>query len=88
MKIFSNSLICACIVLSAGAVSAQDAMKKTPMPNDSMMKKSMTMQECKDHMAMKKKDAMNKDAPKMDDAMMKQEAMCTEMMKGQPKGDR
>ena len=34
------------------------------------------MQECKDHMAMAKKDGMKKD-----DAMMKKDAMCADMMK-------
>ena len=45
---------------------------------DGMMKKeaAMTMQQCKDHMAMSKKDGMKKD-----DAMMKKDAMCADMMK-------
>ena len=41
------------------------------------MKKDMSMQECKDHMAMAKKDTM----AKKDDAMMKKDAACAEMMK-------
>jgi hypothetical protein len=81
MKNFNTSLICACIALAAGSVSAQDATKNDTMPKDGMMKKDMTMQECKDHMAMMKKDGMKKDAPKKDDAMMKQEARCMDMMK-------
>ena len=40
------------------------------------MGKPMTMQECKDHMAMTKKDGMKKD-----DAMMKKDTMCADMMK-------
>ena len=36
----------------------------------------MTMQECKDHMAMAKKDGMKKD-----DATMKKDALCADMMK-------
>jgi hypothetical protein len=36
----------------------------------------MTMQECKDHMAMAKKDGMKKD-----DASMKKDAACADMMK-------
>jgi len=44
---------------------------------DGMMKKeTMTMQECKDHMAMAKKDGTKKD-----DAMMKKDATCADMMK-------
>ena len=82
MNSLSASLICACIALAAGTASAQDATKKDDtMPKGGMMKKDMTMQECKDHMAMSKKDGMKKDAPKKDDAMMKQEAMCADMMK-------
>jgi len=36
----------------------------------------MTQQECKDHMAMAKKDGTKKD-----DAMMKKDATCADMMK-------
>jgi len=61
------------MALAAGGVAAQDAMKKAPMKGD-MMSKPMTMQECKDHMAMAKKDG------KKDDAMMKKDAMCKDMM--------
>ena len=72
MNAFKTTLLATCIALSAGAAVAQDAMKK----DEPMMKKEMTMQECKDHMAMAKKDGMKKD-----DAMMKQDAMCNDMMK-------
>ena len=60
------TLLVACGALASGAFAADD-MKKA----DGMMKKeSMTLQECKDHMAMAKKDdAMMK----KDDAMMKKE---------------
>jgi hypothetical protein len=63
----------ACIAL-AGSAFAADDMKKS----DGMMKKEtpMTMQECKDHMAMARKDGMKKD-----EAMMKKDATCAEMMK-------
>ena len=73
MKTVAASLMCACMALAAGGVAAQDAMKKAPMKDD-MMSKPMTMQECKDHMAMAKKDG------KKDDAMMKKDAMCKDMM--------
>jgi hypothetical protein len=46
--------------------------KDEPMAKDGMM----TMQQCKDHMAMSKKDGM-----KRDDAMMKKDKMCADMMK-------
>jgi hypothetical protein len=63
----------ACVALAGNAFAA-DEMKSA----DGMMKKEtpMTMQECKDHMAMAKKDGMKKD-----DAMMKKDAMCADMMK-------
>ena len=77
MTTISKTLMCAVIALAAGGASAQDAMKKTdPMAKDGKMKKEMTMQECKDHMAMAKKDGMKKDA-----AMMKMDTMCASMMK-------
>ena len=59
------------LTLAAGGALATDA-KKT----DAAMAKPMTMQECKDHMGMAKKDGMKKD-----DAMMKKDTMCADMMK-------
>ena len=77
MNTLSKTLMCACIALSAGASVAQDAMKKNDaMAKDGMGKMEMTMQGCKDHMAMAKKDGMKKD-----DAMMKKDTMCADMMK-------
>lgn len=61
------------MAFAAGGVAAQD-MKKDSMAKDPMMK-PMTMQECKDHMA------MSKSAAKKDDAMMKKDTMCADMMK-------
>lgn len=72
MNVLNTALLASCIALTTGAAMAQDAKKK----DDAMMKKEMTMQECKDHMAMGKKDGMKKD-----DAMMKKESACTDMMK-------
>ena len=57
---------------------AKDGAKKDGMAKDGM-KKEMTMKDCQDHMAMSKKDGMKKD-----DAMMKKDTMCADMMK---KGD-
>lgn len=77
MKTIATVLLSACMALAAGGVSAQDAMKKgEPMAKDGMMNKDMTMKECKDHMAMSKKNGMKKD-----DAMMKKDTMCADMMK-------
>ena len=91
MKFSPNRLICAAIVMSASAAFAQDAVKKPDtMPKDGMMKKDMTTEDCKAHMAMMKKDgmtknmapndAMSKDGSKRDEAMAKQHAMCADMM--------
>jgi hypothetical protein len=65
------------MALVAAGAAAQDPMKKDgSMAKDGMPMKSMTMQECKDHMAMSTKEGMKKD-----DAMMKKDAMCADMMK-------
>jgi hypothetical protein len=66
MKTLAATLLSGCLALTAAGAIAADDMKKTDP-----MKKEMTMQECKDHMAMAKKD----------DAMMKKDAMCADMMK-------
>ena len=77
MKTITTVLISACMALAAGAASAQDTTKQgDSMHKDGMMKKDMTMQQCKDHMAMAKKDGMKKD-----DASMKMDTMCMDMMK-------
>ena len=61
------------MALAGACAFAADDMKKA----DGMMKKdTMTLQECKDHMAMAKKEGVKKD-----DAMMKKDAMCADMMK-------
>jgi hypothetical protein len=73
MKNLTPALLAGCLAFAASGAFAMDDMKK----GDAMMKKdSMTMQQCKDHMAMAKKDGMKKD-----DAMMKKDAMCADMMK-------
>ena len=77
MKMLTTALISACMAIAAGtAGAAAHTEKEKAMAKDGMMKKDMTMQECKDHMAMMKKDGMKKD-----DAMMKKDGMCADMMK-------
>ena len=49
-------------------------MKKDAM-KDGAMSKDMTMEQCKDHMAMQKKEM------KKDDTVMKKDTMCADMMK-------
>jgi hypothetical protein len=84
MKSLTKTLMCMGFALAAaGSSFAQDAMKKDDAMKDGMAKKEMTMQECKDHMAMAKKaDGMKKDDAMMhkDDAM-KKDAACADMMK-------
>ena len=78
MKTIATSLLLVSFVLAVGTAGAQDAMKKNDtMAKDGMMDKNvMTMEQCKDHMAMSKKDGMKKD-----EAMMKKDTMCADMMK-------
>lgn len=78
MKTVATALMYACIALASGGAGAQDTMKKhDSMGKDGAIKKDMTMQECKDHMAMSKKDGTKKS-----DSMMKMDTMCADMMKG------
>jgi hypothetical protein len=70
------AVLCGAVLsLSAGLATAQDAMKKDAM-KDGAMAKDMTMQQCKDPMAMAKKADMKKD-----DMSMKKDAACAEVMK-------
>ena len=73
----TTALTCAALAFCAGSAVAMDDMKKGTTSKDSTMTKgTMTMQECKDHMAMSSKAGAKKD-----DAMMKKDAMCADMMK-------
>ncbi len=70
--------MCAGVAALAFSGCAQNTMMKDDgMAKDGMMKKEMSMQECKDHMAMASKDGMMK----KDEAMMKKDSMCADMMK-------
>ncbi len=79
MKALILTLTSVCLGLAAASAgAADDAMTKknnNAMAKDGM-DKPMTMQECKNHLAMAKKDGMKKD-----DAMMKKDTMCADMMK-------
>ncbi|MDQ2734736.1 MAG: hypothetical protein M3Y55_07050 [Pseudomonadota bacterium] len=72
------SLMSCCLILVASSAFAIDDMKKSDsMAKDRTMgNHTMTMQQCKDHMAMSSKAGMKKD-----DAMMKKDTMCADMMK-------
>ncbi len=69
---FATALFCTLTLAASGAMAA----KHSEMKPDAMAKDTMTMQQCKDHMAMAKKDGAKKD-----DAMMKKDTMCADMMK-------
>ena len=64
MKMFAAALMCAGMTLVAGGVAAQDAKPK-----------AMTLQECKDHMAVRAKEG-NKPDPKM----KKTDVLCADMI--------
>lgn len=71
MKTILKVLMCTGFAMAASGAIAQDAMKK-----GDAMAKPMTMQQCKDHMAMAKPDPMKKDA-----AMSNMDKACSDMMK-------
>ena len=77
MKTLTATLVCLSLGMSAVTAFAQDAPKKDAPAKDGMMTKEMTMQQCKDHMAMMQKDGMKKD----DEMTMMRGAMCADMMK-------
>ena len=64
------SMMTACLAVVAGSAFAMDDMKK-----DGMAKDPMTMQKCKDHMA------MVKPGMKKDDVIMKKDTLCADMKK-------
>ena len=73
MKTMTYALMCACLAFSAGGAAAQDEMKKSDATH-----RDPTMQECKGHIAMAKKDGM-----KRDHAAMKMDKKCADMMKNE-----
>ena len=75
MKVFTITLLSIGMVLAVGSASAEDSMKKDGMAKDSGTTMAMTMQQCKEHMAMSSAGA------KKDDAQMKKDAMCSDLMK-------
>jgi len=79
MKTLAATLVCAGLAASGSAFAASHTEKgaSAPMAQGDLMKKEMSVQECKDYMAMAKKDTM----AKKDDAMMRKDAACEEMVK-------
>jgi|KBSMisStaDraftv2_1062788.scaffolds.fasta_scaffold10878_6 hypothetical protein len=79
MRTLAATFVCAGLAAAGSAFAASHTEKgaSAPMAQGDMMKKDMSVQECKDYMAMAKKDTMTK----KDDAMMKKDAACDEMVK-------
>jgi len=80
MRSLATTLICASLSFagaSAFAASHTEKGASAPMAQGGTMKKEMSVQECRDYMAMSRKDTM----AKKDDAMMKKDAACEEMVK-------
>ncbi|MDQ2734204.1 MAG: hypothetical protein M3Y55_04265 [Pseudomonadota bacterium] len=78
------------LVLMAGSLAVSSAFATDNMKKDDTMSKDamphMTMQQCKDHMAIKQPhridlDRSNREGMTKDDAMMKKDTMCADMMK-------
>ena len=82
MKTIATTLMSACLALAAGSALAQDKPKNDAMSREGAADKQMTMQECKDHMTMSKREGATKDA-----AMMKKDRMCADMMKKEGMSD-
>ena len=78
MKTLTTALISGCLALAGGISSAQDTVKKEGAASAPSLNSNWTVKDCKDYMAMPKKDGMNKDEA------MKKDAECAEIMK---KGD-
>ncbi|MDM0032209.1 hypothetical protein QTI33_08690 [Variovorax sp. J22P271] len=73
MKAFTTTFLGIAMVLSVGSACAQAATKKDGSTSGTTM--VMTMQQCKEHMAMSPAGA------KKNDAQMKKDAMCADLMK-------
>ena len=81
MRTLVATLSCGCLLGLAGppafAASHMEKGASAPMAKADTMKKEMSLQECKDHVAMARKDTM----ARKDDATMKKDAACADMMK-------
>jgi hypothetical protein len=76
MKVIATTCLGIAIVLASVPASAQDPLKKDGAAKDPGTTMAMTMQQCKDHMALSEKAGMKKDS-----ASMKKDAMCDDLMK-------
>ncbi|WP_457102142.1 hypothetical protein [Microbacterium sp. P5_E9] len=75
MKVIATTWLGGALMLASISASAQDAAKKDGTPKDSGTTMVMTMQQCKQHMAISEKAGAKKD-----DAMVKKDTMCNELM--------
>lgn len=78
MKNLTHVLIAGCAAMAFTGAFANDTVKKNDtMAKDQMTQGQMTLQQCKDHMATSNKSA------KKDDATIRMDAMCAELMNQQ-----
>jgi len=78
MKTFTTAVISGCLALAGGISFAQDTAKKEGAASAPSLNKNWTVKDCKDYMAMPRKEGTDKDEA------MKKDPACAEIMK---KGD-
>lgn len=76
MNTITTTLLSGCLAFAVGGAFAQDAAKNDSMAKTGMTNNEMTLQQCKDHMAMSKKAGAERG-----DAMMAKDKTCADMMK-------
>lgn len=76
MKTSAATLLCVWIALAGTIACAQDTAKKDGAGKDSGSSMVMTAEQCKEHMAVSAKAGVKKD-----DATMRKDAMCNDLMK-------
>lgn len=79
MKTMTRTVLCACLSLGAAGAFCQGSQGDSKAAADRTMNKDWTIQECRDYMA-----NPDRAAPRNDDATVKHEARCAEMMKNDP----
>jgi hypothetical protein len=78
MKALATTLASCCLALAALGAHANEATKK----DDPMTTKTMTLDECKQHVSMQEKNAEKKSDPKNDKMCADMIKKDTKMMKG------
>ena len=76
MKITTRAVLCACLSLGAASAFAQGSQGDSKAAAEQTMNKDWTIGECRDYMG-----NPNRSAARSDEATLKNEARCAEMMK-------